>query len=173
MCFIRNCFTLYLKSCTFSRFFRAGGNLLYNLIPMFNPLFLAMLVLQNRRWRSDLMRVLCSCTSLFEINFPILDFIQHTISVIYKHGSGSIFKTLKRFLQDTWRPTLPIILITFLYTEYLYTLLSPPHNFKPYLKWVRKHPKCTVHKVSWLVIFCREVAGAEFPSKMLNVVVPF
>ena len=47
----------------------------------------------------------------------MFDFIQHTTSLIYRQGNGSIYRSLKRFLQEECRSALPIILIIFFVTE--------------------------------------------------------
>jgi len=47
----------------------------------------------------------------------MFDFTQHTTSLIYRQDKGSIFRSLKRFLQEVCWPALPIILKTFFVIE--------------------------------------------------------
>jgi hypothetical protein len=104
---------LLLNSCILPNLFIVLGNLLYNFIPTFAKLFLKSVVLQNWVWRSDFWHVQWSCTYSLYFIFSMFDFTQHTTSLIYRQGKGSIFRSIKRFLHEACRPTLPIILKTF------------------------------------------------------------
>ena len=110
---LKKYFSLLLNSCIFSNLFIVLGNLLYNFIPTFALLFLKRVVMQNWIWRSDFWSVQWSCASSLYSIFSMFDFTQHTTSLMYRQGNGSIFRSLKRFLQEACRPPLPIILITF------------------------------------------------------------
>jgi len=110
-------FSLLLNSWIFSNLFIVLSNLLYSFIPTFALLFLKRVVLQNWIWRSDFWRVQWSCISPLYFIFSMFDFTQHTTSPIYRQSNRSIFRYLKRFLQDACQPTLSIILITFFCNE--------------------------------------------------------
>ena len=147
MCCSKKYFRLLLNSCIFSNLFIVLGNLLYNLIPIFALLFWKIVVLQNSLWRSDFWHVQWSCTSSLYFIFSMFDFTQHTISLMYRQGEGSIFRSLKRFLQEACWPTLPFILIAF-FCDWKILILSGslPYRVTPYLKWTWKHAKYMVLK---------------------------
>jgi hypothetical protein len=160
MCCIKKYFSLLLNSCIFSNLFIVSGDLLNNLMPTFPLLVLKRVVLQKWVWRSDFWCVQWSCSSPLYFIFSKCDFTQHTTSLtcIYRQGKGSMFRSLKRFLQETCRPTLPIILITFICNQKIFILAgSPPHRVKPYLKWTWKHAKYMVLKTCGLITFFKDL----------------
>jgi hypothetical protein len=145
MCCSKKYLRLFLNSCILSSLFIVSGNLLYNFIPTFALLFLKSVVLQNWVWRFSFWCVQWSCASLLYFILSMFDLRPHTTSLIYKQGKGSIFKSLKRFLQEAYRLVLPIILRTFFCNRKILVLSgSPPHSVKPYLKLAWKHAKYTV-----------------------------
>jgi hypothetical protein len=114
-------------------------------------------VLKILVWRSEVWRVQWLCTSSLYFIFSKFDFTQHTTSLIYRPGKGSMFRSLKRFLQETCRPTLSVILITFFCNRNIFILSgSPTHRVKPYLKWTWKHAKYMVLKTYELITFFKE-----------------
>ena len=158
MCCSKKYFSLLLNSCILSNLFIALGNLLYNFIPTFALLFLKCVVLQNWVWRSDFWLVQWSCISPLYFIFSMFDFTQHTTSLIYRQGKGSIFRFLNRFLQDACRPVQPINLKTFFCNRKILILSgSPPYRVKPYLKWTWKHAKYIVLKTYGLVTLFKEL----------------
>ena len=158
MCCSKKYLSLLLNSFIFSNFFIMLGNLLYNFIPTFLLLFFKRVVLQNSVWRSDFWHVEWSCTYSLYFIFSMFDFTQHTTSLIYRQGNGSTFRSLKRFLQETCWPTLPIILMTFFCNQKILTLSgSPPHRVRPYLRWTWKHAKYMVLRTYGLITFFKEL----------------
>ena len=158
MCCSKKYFSLLLNSCTIFILFIVLGNLLYNFIPTFALPFLKGVVLQNWLWRFDFWHVQCSCTSSLYFISSMFAFIQHTISLVYRQGKGSIFRYLKRFLQETCQPALPTILIAFFCNWKILILSgSPPHRVKLYLKWAWKHAKYIVFKTYGLITFFKEL----------------
>jgi hypothetical protein len=112
----------------------------------------------NWVWISDFWHVQWSCTSSLYFIFSKFDFTQHTTSLMYQQGKRSMFRSVKRFLQETCRPTLPIILITSFCNRKIFILSgSPPHRVKPYLKWTWKHAKYMVLKTYGIITFFKEL----------------
>ena len=146
MCCSKKYFNLLLNSCILSNLFIVLGNLLYNFIPTFALLFLKSVVLQYWVWRSDVWRVQWSCTSSLYFIFSMFHFTQHTTSFIYRQGKGSIFRSLKRFLQESCRPALPIMLKTFFCNQKIL-----------YLKWTWKHVKYMILKTYGLLTVFKEL----------------
>jgi hypothetical protein len=94
VCCSKKYFSLLLNSCILSNRFIVFGNLLYNFIPIFAPLFLRSVVLQNLVCRSNFWHVQWLCISPLYFIFSMFVFTQHTISLIYRQGKGSIFRFL-------------------------------------------------------------------------------
>ena len=110
---IKNFCSLLLNSCGFPTFFIEFGSLLNSFMPTFPQFFLYRVVLQYCVWRSDFCRVSWSYISSFSLICSQVNLALYTISLMYKQGRGSIFKSLKIFLQETCLPTLRNILIAF------------------------------------------------------------
>jgi hypothetical protein len=158
VCCSKKYFSLLLNSCILSNHFIAFGNLLYYFIPTFAPLFLRSVVLQNLVWRSNFCFLQWSCICPLYFIFSMFVFTQHTTSLIYRQGKGSIFRFLNKFLQEARWPAPPIILKTFFYKRKILILSgSPPHRVKPYLKWTWKQAKHMVLKTHRLVTCFKEL----------------
>jgi len=67
---------------------------MYNFILTFALPFLKSVVLQNWVWSSYVWHVQWSCTSSLYFISSMFDFTQHTTSLIYSKGKGSIFRCL-------------------------------------------------------------------------------
>jgi hypothetical protein len=118
------------------------GNLLCNLIPIFITLSLNAFILQNWIWRSNFWCALWLWIFVFCSKLSMFIFMWHTISIIYKQATGSIFRSLKSYLHDAFLPTTLIIsMIHFCNLKMLILPVSPPPKIKLYLRWAWKYAK--------------------------------
>jgi hypothetical protein len=79
----------------------------------------------------------------------MFDFTQHTTSLIYIQGKGSIFRFLNRFLQEACRPVPPIILKTFFCNrkmlEDIYYEYNTLNRIRYYVQLNKDHPTGSNH----------------------------
>jgi hypothetical protein len=142
-------FIFFLKSCVFSSFLNDSATYYTALLPYYLHFFFLNICPTELGLKITCIIIMPK----FYSNLPMFIFMQHTISIMYIHGNGSIFNVFNNTLQEVFLPTLLINHRTFFCTMKIFLLSpSPPQNSMPYLKCKWKYTKYILPQIYTIVL---------------------